>query len=100
MTNEEAVYILNHLIQKIEASPNKTNILTKEKQALEIAIEALKERPQGEWIDKDYGIGKCWATCSECGESANGEAKDTGFGYDYSFPNFCPNCGACMEVST
>lgn len=53
-----------------------------------------EERPHGEWIDEDYGIGKCWATCSECGESTNGEAQDHGFGYDYSFPNFCPNCGS------
>lgn len=57
----------------------------------------INERPHGEWIDKDYGIGKCWATCSECGESTNGEAQDHGFGYDYSFPNFCPNCGADMR---
>lgn len=56
-----------------------------------------EERPHGEWIDEDYGVGKCWATCSECGESTNGEAQDHGFGYDYSFPNFCPNCGADMR---
>ena len=43
MTREEAVYILNHLIQKIEASPNKTNILVKEKQALVMCVELLKE---------------------------------------------------------
>lgn len=54
-------------------------------------------RPHGEWMNKDYGIGKCWATCSECGESTNGEAQDNGFGYDYSFPKFCPNCGADMR---
>ena len=43
MTNEEAVYVLNELLEKVKASPNKTNILAKEKQALELAIDALNE---------------------------------------------------------
>ena len=55
------------------------------------------EPKHGEWINEDYGIGECFAECSECGEETNGNAKDTGFGYDYSFPNFCPNCGARMK---
>lgn len=43
MTREEAIYVLNELLEKVKASQNKTNILAKEKQALEFAIEALKE---------------------------------------------------------
>lgn len=68
MTREEAIYVLNELLEKVKASQNKTNILAKEKQALEMAIEALEEneslarsvneasellrkkRPRGEWI--------------------------------------------------
>lgn len=59
--------------------------------------EKWEERPHGEWINEDYGIGECFAECSECGEETNGKAEDAGFGYDYSFPNFCPNCGAKMK---
>lgn len=55
-----------------------------------------EERPCGEWINEDYGIGLCFAECSECGEETEGYAKENGFGFDYSFPNFCPNCGASM----
>lgn len=53
-------------------------------------------RPHGEWINEDYGIGLCFAECSECGEETEGFAKENGFGFDYSFPNYCPNCGAKM----
>lgn len=48
MTREESIYVLNELLEKVKASPNKTNILAKEKQALEYAIKAV-ERPHGEW---------------------------------------------------
>jgi len=51
----------------------------------------------GEWIDKGYDIGNCWATCSECDGYARGYAKDTGWGHDYYFPKFCPHCGARMN---
>ena len=51
----------------------------------------------GEWIDKGYDIGNCWATCSECDGDARGYAKDTGWGHDYYFPKFCPHCGAWMN---
>ena len=62
-------------------------------------LEALLPVLHGEWIDKTYQyIGSCFATCSLCGEGSSGYAKDTGFGYDYSFPNYCPHCGAKMEL--
>ena len=51
----------------------------------------------GEWIDKGYDIGNCWATCSECDGDARGYAKDTGWGHDYYFPKFCPHCGTRMN---
>ena len=53
-------------------------------------------RLYGEWIDKQYWFGHCSAECSNCGERADGKAEDTGFGYEYSFYNYCPNCGAKM----
>lgn len=57
MTREEAIYVLNELLEKVKASQNKTNILVKEKQALEIAIEALKERLaiDHETMKSDFG---------------------------------------------
>ena len=55
------------------------------------------ERPHGEWIKKDTYFGTCWATCSVCNEVSSGEGHDNGFGHDYSYPNFCPKCGADMR---
>ena len=43
MDNKEAFYVLNELLEKVKVSPNKTNILAKEKQALELAIEMLNK---------------------------------------------------------
>ena len=57
----------------------------------------VRENVKGEWIDKEYGIGKCHATCSACREISQGNAEDNGFGYDYSFSKYCPNCGADMR---
>ena len=95
MTREEAIRLLSNMKHDDIAVYGRKDKPIHE--AVDMAIEALKEPKQGEWINKDYGIGKCWATCSECGESTNGGAQDHGFGYDYSFPNFCPNCGARMK---
>ena len=53
-------------------------------------------RLEGEWIDKQYWFGHCSAECSNCGERVDGKAEDTGFGYEYSFHNYCPNCGVKM----
>lgn len=67
-------------------------------------IERLKENIDtllpvlhGEWEEKEYSIGKCYAICSLCKKSSMGYAKDTGFGFEYSFPNYCPHCGAKMK---
>lgn len=71
---------------------------------MEHEIERLKENIDtllpvlhGEWEEKEYSIGKCYAICSLCKESSIGYAKDTGFGFEYSFPNYCPHCGAKMK---
>lgn len=50
----------------------------------------------GEWINKRHGIGWCSAECSICGNHVGGRAIDTGFGFDYTFPKLCDNCGADM----
>ena len=54
-------------------------------------------RLYGEWVDKQYWFGHSSAECSNCGKRADGNAEDTGFGYEYSFYNYCPNCGADMR---
>ena len=57
-----------------------------------------EERPHGEWTNKNIEFGGiCWATCSVCKKISNGEGQDNGFGHDYFYPNFCPNCGADMR---
>lgn len=56
----------------------------------------VKPVVRGEWIDEEYDIGECYATCSVCGEISQGKTEDNGFGYNYSFSNYCPNCGARM----
>ena len=58
--------------------------------ALEMAIEALKERPHGEWIRHidDLYPEESTEECSICHE----EQRITG-----NDDNFCPNCGADMR---
>lgn len=59
-------------------------------EAVEIAIEALKDRPKGEWIVLGEWVSRsgCYgvAYCSECNYELRGNNT-----------NFCPNCGAEME---
>lgn len=49
----------------------------------ERVVEALKDRPQGEWISNRSGYWKC----SECGIRVA----------IYGKGNYCPNCGADMR---
>ena len=61
------------------------------------AVRNGKPIVHGKWLNKDYGVGDCSAECSVCGKETEGMAEDTNWGYDYSFYNFCPNCGADMR---
>lgn len=63
-----------------------------------IAAETLKQKTKtGHWIEKGHNFEKCWAECSVCGKTASGHSKDTGWGFTYSYTDYCPNCGARME---
>lgn len=60
-------------------------------EALDMAIEALQDRPYGEWIEayaSEFEHTAKLAVCSECDWYAGYIAKDY---------NFCPNCGAKMH---
>ncbi|MBO4543258.1 MAG: hypothetical protein J5725_08780 [Bacteroidales bacterium] len=52
------------------------------------ALEEMKdkERPQGEWLDRNSGCIQ-WIRCSICNKHQDYRAKT----------NFCPNCGADMR---
>jgi len=60
-------------------------------------IKEYEEPKTGQWIEKSYNFDHCSAKCSICGKSARGLSKDTGWGFTYSFTDYCPNCGAKME---
>ena len=89
MTNEEAIKILNEMIDYgwLISDIDKCVAID----ALEMAIKALKQEPKtGHWISLDDFRGKYNENgfiCSECGEHSDFEE------------NFCPNCGAKMIES-
>ncbi len=88
MTREEAIQILTEMQVVYFAPKGKQKV----QEALEMAIEALQDRPHGEWIHREhcqvdedaYEI----ATCSHC------KAEIT---LEYPNDNFCPNCGTRMQ---
>ena len=45
------------------------------------------ERPKGEWIEFDHGMGIVFLKCSRCGEFQSRADNHS----------FCPNCGADMR---
>ena len=85
MTREEAITILTET-QVVYFAPNGKEKVQK---ALNMAIEALTDRPKGEWIKYEspvnYDDGKDAWDCSLCGAMVG---KQT---------NYCPNCGADMK---
>lgn len=94
MTKEEAIKILQHCGAESYCSHYIVMELCdgcNRREALDVAIEALQDRPTGVWVDK----GK-YSECSECGEVA----QKVEF-YDCVYERlttFCPNCGARMKV--
>jgi hypothetical protein len=80
MTREEAIKILK-AIRAYECYPKSASEETKV--AIDMAIEALADRPTGEWIEEDE-YGDLWV-CDQCG-----------FASEFNY-HFCPNCGAKMR---
>ena len=62
---------------------------------------AQPERKKGEWVVRDNpGTGWYRVTCSECGEDVTSTAPVIGFFPDAKVQwDYCPYCGARMEVS-
>lgn len=91
MTREKAIQVISNIIHddiSVYGHKDKPRNI-----ALAMAIEALRERPHGEWIYNQYdgnaNIGN-WH-CSECRHIVYG-------GYSQKpYYNFCPNCGADMR---
>jgi len=83
MTNKEAIEQLKQIPINPEASYEYMKTIYS---ALDLAIKALEERPQGEWIDTG-DMEEYWGEeyqCSICG------AKD-------HWHRYCPRCGADMR---
>ena len=86
MTREEAIELIHDIQTDAVYS-----ILPEEKEALDMAISALKEnRPKGEWDVNCQGI----VFCSKCKKVIN---HNYDIDYMESHFNFCPNCGADMR---
>lgn len=77
MTREEAIKELQ-LIAKI-------TMWNDRREAVEMAIKSLEDRPTGEWIQEDLCAYKF---CSCCNYAVWGSEAE-----EY---NYCPNCGAIM----
>lgn len=77
MTTEEAI---KYLIIPTATSTKPSAEYLKQKEAYELAIKALGERPQGFWAEFEGGY-----RCSNCDD------------VEVYTPNFCPNCGAKMQ---
>jgi len=88
MTNEKAKEVLQEQIDRYGQEYDAEGI-----EALEIAIKALEPK-MGQWIEEEVFDGELGYRCSKCDELfwlESGTPKDNEY-------NFCPNCGAKMEV--
>lgn len=79
MTNKEAAEKLKEIL-----------FMTGYKEALDVAIKALEERPTGEWIIHPHSM---IMQCSLCGN----EETAKNIGIVDSDKHFCSNCGAKMK---
>lgn len=87
MTREEAIETLGHVV------PFATQNGEKIAEAIDMAIEALSERPKGEWILSDNP--NMLYECSNCGHGFQKQVH--GKSVVFYAQNFCPNCGADMR---
>ena len=89
MTREEAIAVLRREIEPSVYEDEKSIA-----EALNMAIEALQDRPEGEWTKTVDGNGwnDWWVfKCPLCGATIVDEQSRS---WKY---NFCPSCGARMK---
>lgn len=89
MTNKEAIEFLKIIDSRYPSSLESTFNDECERIALNMGIQALKERPQGEWILVD-DTEKFIAKCSVCGRTEDSRM--------IKYHPFC-HCGARMKGS-
>lgn len=91
MTRDEAIAVLQ---EEIDGNLELTIREWRERDeqrlfpALRMAIEALSERPKGDWIDKDGEL-----VCSVCGNSVSFSRTSKG----WVLGKFCQSCGTKMK---
>lgn len=87
MTNKEAI---KYLILPIATSTEPSAEYLKQKEAYELAIKALEERPQGAWVFD--GCDDVTCKCMFCGHEHVYVTSPKANGV-----NFCEQCGADMR---
>ena len=84
MTNKKAIRILENIEYYLKTYTNES--CEEEHTAIALAIKALKEKTQGEWLwlGDNPNPNHKWS-CNKCGRGVKEQE------------NFCPNCGAKMK---
>lgn len=88
MTKEEAITRLHWLKRELIKG-------TDMNEPIDMAIEALQDRPKGEWIESE--MDKDFRVCSVCKNKGYKDKMAWRTEFIKSYLNFCPNCGARMK---
>ncbi len=103
MTREEAILLLHDMKDTYDEIHENTNgdLGYEQMTALDMAIKALQDRPNGEWLqmeiiddDMECGVNDDATECSVCGYAFNSHY------WAKTYFNYCPNCGAKMKGGT
>ena len=93
MTNKKAIRVLENIEHYLKTHTNES--CEEEHTAIDLAIKALEERPQGKWIKqyrKSYRLitdeGTLIGEFTKCPKCLYDKARGS---------NFCPDCGADMR---
>ena len=94
MDNKEAIKYLKWIRPIRPYSLDKIKV----QESIDLAIKALEERPQGEWIMQRHDLDGCFYTCSNCGRMIRvslfiDDPEDNETLADYPY---C-HCGASMK---